>query len=155
LGLGDEAVEAMGGLGLFASAGKQFRPPAPKVGQMRVLGRHPPSGFASPYDLEPTDAPGAGMIGLRQIAKIRRNMRRDGYNGFPVVVVLHDGKKYVVNGNHRMRASEGILDEIPYRVVELPFGGFNKIDHVLEGWNLSRRLLPRWMAQRALIRAGG
>lgn len=145
-------------LGLFRAARTHF--PAAAADTAGTAGRkatryHAPTGHASPYDLEPTDPPGAGMIGLRRIAEIRRSMRRNGYDGPPVAVVTHEGRKYVVNGNHRLRASEGILDEIPYREVELPFLGYRTIDDVLEDWNMCWRMLPDWMASRTARGAGG
>jgi hypothetical protein len=148
-GLGDEALEAVDRLGLFGSARKYLSTPTTGAGGRSATGRNAAVGRASPYDLEPTDPPGAGAIGQEKIAKIRQSMRENGYNGRPVFVVVHEGRRYVVDGNHRLRASEGILDEIPYRVIDLPFAGFNTIDDVLRNWKMCWKMLPDWMARRA------
>jgi hypothetical protein len=153
-GLGDEVFEAADRLGLFGPAREYLSAPATGAGGRNATARDAAVGRASPYDLEPTDPPGAGEIGQKKIAKIRQSMRENGYTGRPVFVVVHEGKKYVVDGNHRLRASEGILDEIPYQVIDLPFAGFNTIDDVLRNWNMCREMLPDWMARRASPGAG-
>jgi hypothetical protein len=155
LEIGDAGFEALEKMGMFSAAREHLRVPTPRPGRMNVIGPNPPTGFASPYDFEPTDMPGAGIIGLRRIAVIRRSMRLDGYDGPPVSVVVHEGTKYVLNGNQRVRAAEGIVEKIPYRVVRLPFLGYDTMADVFDGWQRSLRLLPEWTARRARIRSGG
>ncbi|WP_144070068.1 ParB/RepB/Spo0J family partition protein [Nonomuraea indica] len=107
----------------------------------------PSAGNASPYDFEPTDPP-VSPWGQEQIAKIRESMRSEGWKGRPIFVVHHEDRMFVVDGNHRLRASEGVLDEIPFKEVQLPFMGYRNIKDVQNGWEMSRSMMPDWFAER-------
>ncbi|MGW7481665.1 ParB/RepB/Spo0J family partition protein [Nonomuraea muscovyensis] len=128
------------------------REPAPPVAQeppppVAVKATPPSAGTASPYRFEPTDPP-AGQYGEERVARLRENMQRDGWVGRPIFVVHHEGRMFVVDGNHRLRASEGVLDEIPFKEVQLPFLGYRHMRDVLEGWDMNKRMLPDWMRER-------
>lgn len=43
--------------------------------------------------------------------------------------VVHQGQKYVVDGNHRLRAARKLgLDEVPAEEVSLPYKGYKTAD---------------------------
>jgi hypothetical protein len=148
---GEQAFEdAADRLGLFGGAARHFRSPLSEdaARSARRAADRSTWQWAAPRDLEPTDPPVSAMLGLRHAAEIRRSMRVNGYTGRAVAVVEHDGRRFVVDGNHRLAAAEGVLDEIPYRVVTIPFLGFSKIDDVTDGWKMCWDMVPEWMRRR-------
>lgn len=88
-------------------------------------------GYASPRDLERTHEIG-GNSSSKNVAKIRDSMAADGWQGEPVSVLEHDGKKYLLDGHHRRAAAiRAGLDQVPYKLVNLPFKGYQTLDDVL------------------------
>ncbi|MFG3440782.1 ParB N-terminal domain-containing protein [Nonomuraea sp. NPDC047897] len=141
-----------------ASASTSAREPVHEAAQEAppVVAKTPPpsAGNASPYDLEPADPP-AGEYGQKRVAQLRESMATKGWVGRPVFVVHDEGRTFVVDGNHRLRAAEGVLDEIPFKEVELPFMGYRTIKDVRMGWDLNKEMLPDWMAERGRRRSNG
>lgn len=54
----------------------------------------------------------------------------------PILFVEHGGKKYVVDGHHRVRAALELgLKDVPVQQVELPFGGYKTPHDLLDYFN--------------------
>lgn len=88
-------------------------------------------GWANPRDLERTHEIG-GNSSSKNVVKIRDSMAADGWQGGPVSVLEHDGKKYLLDGHHRRAAAiRAGLDQVPYKTVSLPFRGYQTLDDVL------------------------
>ena len=47
----------------------------------------------------------------------------------PIKYVEHNGKKYIVDGHHRLRAARNLnLEKIPVEKVNLPYKSYHTID---------------------------
>ena len=83
------------------------------------------SGRVNPFDLELTH-------GINSRSKSFRNLKADiAKNGIkePIKFVEHNGKRYVVDGHHRLRAAKELgLKDVPVEEVVLPFKGYKGID---------------------------
>jgi ParB/Sulfiredoxin domain len=91
-----------------------------------------PDGLVHPSELQRTHEIG-GNASSRRVIEIRDSLQREGWKGEPISIVEHDGKKYIVDGHHRVAAARRAgVEEVPYRVVELPFRGYRTMDDVLE-----------------------
>jgi hypothetical protein len=91
-----------------------------------------PDGFVSPSQLERTHGIG-GNESSRTVMEIRDSMRQGGWQGAPVSVYEHGGRRYIVDGHHRIAAARRAgLEQVPYQVVDLPFRGYRTLDDVLE-----------------------
>lgn len=88
-------------------------------------------GLVNPRDLERTHDIG-GNASSRNVMNLRDSMKAEGWKGDPISVVEQDGKKYVVDGHHRRAAAiRAGLTQVPYKVVDLPFKGYQTMDDVL------------------------
>lgn len=76
-------------------------------------------------DVFPTHAPDYGKNKLKKfVEKIRREGIRD-----PIKYVEYQGKKYVVDGHHRLYAARQLkLNDVPFEEVKLPFKGYKSVD---------------------------
>lgn len=60
--------------------------------------------------------------------RLVKDIKENGVNE-TVKIVEHDGKNYVVDGNHRTVAARSLgLDSIPIEKVELPYLGYKTIE---------------------------
>jgi len=88
-------------------------------------------GYVNPRELQRTHEIG-GNRSSRNVMDIRDSMKKDGWQGEPVSVLAHDGKKYLLDGHHRRAAAiRAGLPEVPYQNVTLPFKGYQTLDDVL------------------------
>ena len=54
----------------------------------------------------------------------------------PIKYIEHGGKKYIVDGHHRLRAAEELgIKDVPAQRVELPYGGYKTPDDLLDFFN--------------------
>ena len=80
----------------------------------------------SPYDLEPTHNQTKSR---RQMDKFLKDVQKDGTIREPIKYVEYNGKKYVVDGHHRLIAAKKLgMKNIPAEKVNLPYGGYKTID---------------------------
>lgn len=80
----------------------------------------------SPYDLEPTHNQTKSR---RQMDKFVKDVQRDGEIREPLKYVEYKGKKYVVDGHHRLIAAKKLgIKNIPVEKVNLPYGGYKTVD---------------------------
>ena len=84
---------------------------------------------ANPYELEPTHPQTKSN---RQMNKLIEQIKSDGKIKETIKYVEYNGKKYVVDGHHRLIAAKRLhLQEVPIEEVELPYKGYNTIDDLL------------------------
>jgi hypothetical protein len=127
-----EAAEDTGQAAEQSAAKAAEEEAAKKAEQNAVEDAVRPDGFARPSELERTHEIG-GNASSRRVVEIRDSLAREGWKGNPVSIVEHDGWKYVVDGHHRLAAARRAgVEQIPYKVVELPFRGYRTLDDVLE-----------------------
>ncbi|VTR96938.1 polymorphic toxin-type HINT domain-containing protein [Tuwongella immobilis] len=82
-----------------------------------------------PFDLNPTHEINKSP---REMDALRQQIRDKGFLDIPdepVAYVVHNGKKYVVDGHHRSRIArelkaDGMLETIPAVEVQLPYKGY-------------------------------
>lgn len=61
-------------------------------------------------------------------------MRSEGFFGEPIKVIEIDGRRYVLDGHHRLEAAARAGVEVEYEVVEpssLPSFGYESVEEVL------------------------
>ncbi|MCK6576336.1 ParB N-terminal domain-containing protein, partial [Myxococcota bacterium] len=85
-------------------------------------------GRADPFGLEPTH----GLtMGRNKFAQFKAQIGREGIKE-PIKFVTHDGRRYVVDGHHRLRAAKELgLKDVPVEEVQLPHGGYNSVEDLL------------------------
>ena len=84
---------------------------------------------ANPYELEPTHPQTKSN---RQMNKLTEQIKSDGKIKETIKYVEYNGKKYVVDGHHRLIAAKRLhFQEVPIEEVELPYKGYNTIDDLL------------------------
>ena len=83
----------------------------------------------SPFELEPTHPQTKSN---RQMRKLIEEIKADGGIKETIKYVEHNGKKYVVDGHHRLIAAKKLrLQEVPIEEVHLPYSGYSTIDDLL------------------------
>ena len=61
--------------------------------------------------------------------KFLKDVQKDGTIREPIKYVEYNGKKYVVDGHHRLIAAKKLgMKNIPAEKVNLPYGGYKTID---------------------------
>ncbi|MEV4354210.1 DNRLRE domain-containing protein [Nonomuraea sp. NPDC049625] len=91
-----------------------------------------PCGIDAPSEFERTHSI-SGKSSSKWVLSLIEEMRVNGYTQDPIKVVTLHGKKYVVDGHHRLAAARRAgIKEVPYEVVELPFGGYQSEDDLLD-----------------------
>lgn len=84
---------------------------------------------ASPYDLEPTHPQTKSN---RQMNKLTEQINADCEIKETIKYVEYNGKKYVVDGHHRLIVAKRLrFQEVPIEEVQLPYKGYNTIDDLL------------------------
>jgi len=79
----------------------------------------------SPNELEVTHP---RTMGRRAFGRLVQDIKENGINE-PVKFIEHEGKNYVVDGNHRLGAARALgMDAIPVEKVQLPYLGYKTID---------------------------
>jgi hypothetical protein len=82
----------------------------------------PFKGRLNPFTLEPTHKI---TMGRNKFARFKAKLAREGIRE-PIKFVSHDGKRYVVDGHHRLRAAKELgMKDVPVEEVQLPFGGYS------------------------------
>lgn len=94
-------------------------------------------GVVTPGNLVRTSEliPTHGMTMSRaEFSALTQDIARQGIK-FPVHFVELNGRKYIVDGHHRVRAARQLgLELIPAEQVTLPYGGYRTIDDLFSGW---------------------
>ncbi|OAR25051.1 hypothetical protein A8W25_28725 [Streptomyces sp. ERV7] len=72
----------------------------------------------SPHELERTEQLG-GARDREQVDQIAESMTRDGWVGGPIEVYEHLGRRYVINGHHRLAAAKKAGIDVQYRSLTL------------------------------------
>jgi RHS repeat-associated protein len=73
---------------------------------------------ADPRKLKRTHEIG-GARSSNQVIEMAAAMKREGFSGPPIDVVVHKGEMYVVDGHHRLAASKMAgLGEVPIRIID-------------------------------------
>ncbi|PKV77095.1 RHS repeat-associated core domain-containing protein [Streptomyces sp. TLI_146] len=72
----------------------------------------------SPHELERTEQLG-GARDREQVDQIAESMTRDGWVGEPIEVYEHLGRRYVINGHHRLAAAKKAGIDVQYRSLTL------------------------------------
>ena len=80
----------------------------------------------SPYNLESTHKL---TMGKKRFKKFVNQVKADGKIKEPIKYVEHNGKRYIVDGHHRVSAAkEAGLKKVPIEKVKLPYKGYKSID---------------------------
>jgi hypothetical protein len=79
--------------------------------------------------------PTHGMtLSRARYAALRQDISLNGIRS-PINYVEVNGRKYVLDGHHRLRAARELgIDEVPTERVELPFLGYETIDDLFRGF---------------------
>jgi hypothetical protein len=80
---------------------------------------------SSPYDLNITHKP---TLSNKAMARVIEDVRINSIKE-TIKYVEHNGKKYIVDGHHRILAAKRLgMVEVPIEKVELPYSGYEKIE---------------------------
>lgn len=81
--------------------------------------------MAATYDLQATH----GVVrSSRQMGALIDDIAENGIRQ-PIRYVEHDGVKYVVDGNHRLRAAKALgIRNVPVEEVSLPYRGYRSVN---------------------------
>ncbi len=82
----------------------------------------------SPYELEITH----GLTKSKSaFAKLKADIKSNGIQE-PIKFVEHDGKRFVVDGHHRLRAAKELgIQNVPVQQVSLPYAGYKSVDDLI------------------------
>ena len=112
------------GAGIEDAAAKAISPVSKFVGRVfgKVFGKAGGVRNISPGDLEITHA---RTMSRRAFGSLKEDMSTNGIKN-PVSYVVHDGKNFIVDGNHRVVAARSLgMKSVPSQEVSLPHGGYN------------------------------
>ncbi|HZF50865.1 MAG TPA: ParB/RepB/Spo0J family partition protein [Polyangiaceae bacterium] len=76
----------------------------------------------------------SGRHSSRQVRKFAESMRTDGWQGDPIKVVEYNGKRYIIDGHHRVEAARRAGIDVPYEIAspaEMAGRGYKSIDEVI------------------------
>jgi hypothetical protein len=117
--------ELLGILGKkYAPAPSQCAPSAPSPA--------PPSGVTLPA-VTLTDE-GGGRESSRLVQQYAESMRKGGWQGDPIEVVEHKGKRYILDGHHRVEAARRAGIDVQYEIVgpsEMAKYRYKSIDDII------------------------
>jgi hypothetical protein len=81
--------------------------------------------YVKPHDWVPTHGQ---TLSPKELLKLRNDIVRDGGILNPVNFVVHNGKKYVVDGHHRLIIAKQLgMEAIKAVEVQLPFSGYRTV----------------------------
>jgi hypothetical protein len=85
-------------------------------------------GKVSPFSLSPTHEP---TLGRNAFNRLKEDIATHGIQE-PIKFVEHNGRKFVVDGHHRLRIAKELgIREVPVEQVNLPFRGYKTIDDLM------------------------
>src|SRR5205085_27684 len=100
---------------------------APAISRAGFRGSAPASSFIRTHSL-------SGGASSRQIDDVAAVMRKNGWTFEPVLVVEHNGQRYVIDGHHRLEAARRIGIEVPCKIAtpeEMARFRYKTIDDVI------------------------
>jgi hypothetical protein len=87
-------------------------------------------GVDNPANLERTH-----RLEPNRLRRVREMIQRDGGIRETIKYVEHEGRRFIVDGNHRVRAARELgIQEVPVERVELPYRGYRTVDDLLNRW---------------------
>jgi hypothetical protein len=93
---------------------------------------------ASPSAFSRTEAL-SGRASSRQVSEMADAMRTTGWDGPPIRVVEANGRRYVVDGHHRLEAARRAGIDVPYEVVDpatvVGPGQWSSLDDIIQDAN--------------------
>lgn len=64
-------------------------------------------------------------------AKLKADIKLNGIQE-PIKFVEHNGKRFVVDGHHRLRAAKELgIQNVPVQQVKLPYAGYKSVDDLI------------------------
>ena len=70
-------------------------------------------------------------MGKNKFNKFVETIRKEGIKE-PIKYVEYNGKKYVVDGHHRLQAAKRLkIEDVPVEKVDLPYAGYKTIEDLL------------------------
>ncbi|THF48479.1 hypothetical protein E6C50_14440 [Flavobacterium supellecticarium] len=64
-------------------------------------------------------------------SKLKANIKLNGIQE-PIKFVEHNGKRFVVDGHHRLRAAKELgIQNVPVQQVKLPYAGYKSVDDLI------------------------
>lgn len=106
------------------------------AGETPVLVHNSGCGTADPYSLSRTEGL-SGNASIRNVDKMAKDMKENGWQGDPIEVFEHGGSRYVINGHHRVAAAKRAGIEVPYTNISLERlqgYGYKSADDVVAAW---------------------
>ncbi|MDO4504242.1 MAG: ParB/Srx family N-terminal domain-containing protein [Clostridia bacterium] len=86
------------------------------------------SGLVSPYGLEKTHKL---TLGEKELLKLTNDIKLNGIKE-SIKYVIHNGKKYIVDGHHRAYVAKILkLENVFAEEVNLPYAGYKTIEDLL------------------------
>jgi len=76
----------------------------------------------------------SGNASSRRVHKFAESMRKGGWQGDPIKVVEHNGKRYIIDGHHRVEAARRAGIDVQYKIAspsEMAERGYKSIDDVI------------------------
>ncbi|MFI2349362.1 polymorphic toxin-type HINT domain-containing protein [Streptomyces sp. NPDC019443] len=106
------------------------------AGATPVLVHNSGCGTAGPYTLSRTEGL-SGNASIKNVDKLAKDMKENGWQGDPIEVFEHGGSRYVINGHHRVAAAKRAGIEVPYTNISLERlqgYGYKSADDVVAAW---------------------
>ncbi|WP_434588933.1 ParB N-terminal domain-containing protein [Streptomyces sp. A5-4] len=106
------------------------------AGETPVLVHNSGCGIADPYSLSRTEGL-SGNASIKNVDKLAKDMKENGWQGDPIEVFGHGGSRYVINGHHRVAAAKRAGIEVPYTNISLERlqgYGYKGADDVVAAW---------------------